>query len=138
MIDKHAEIRRCTYRWINEFFSHIPDWIILGWDDTVEMDPRWEFIGVNENYNEETDDECNKYHHVNPPMWSTYFLPYNQLDTRWFDNHREEVMDLGFTIICHDGDFMGLGINAAGYDFYEAYWIPLYKLRGLQWHDREK
>jgi hypothetical protein len=27
------------------------------------------------------------------------------------------------------------GIDGAGYDFYEASWIPLYKARGLQWHD---
>ena len=27
------------------------------------------------------------------------------------------------------------GIDGAGYDFYECHWIPLYKARGLQWHD---
>ena len=24
-----------------------------------------------------------------------------------------------------------------GYDFYENHWIPLYKARGLQWHETE-
>ena len=27
------------------------------------------------------------------------------------------------------------GIDGAGYDFYEAHWTPLYKARGLHWHD---
>lgn len=26
-----------------------------------------------------------------------------------------------------------LGIDGAGFDFYGTYWMPLYKLRGLQW-----
>ena len=29
------------------------------------------------------------------------------------------------------------GIDGAGYDFYEDHWIPLYKERGIQWHDKE-
>ena len=28
-------------------------------------------------------------------------------------------------------------IDGAGYDFYESHWIPLYKARGLQWHETE-
>ena len=27
------------------------------------------------------------------------------------------------------------GIDGAGYDFYESHWEPLYKARGLHWHD---
>ena len=30
------------------------------------------------------------------------------------------------------------GIDGAGYDFYEAHWIPLYKAIGLKWHDNEE
>lgn len=28
-------------------------------------------------------------------------------------------------------------IYDATYDFYEAHWIPLYKVRGLHWHKEE-
>lgn len=34
-----------------------------------------------------------------------------------------------------DGDVL-LGINGAGYDFYESHWIPLYHALGLEWHRR--
>ena len=29
------------------------------------------------------------------------------------------------------------GIDGAGYSFYDEDWIPLYKARGLQWHETE-
>lgn len=33
--------------------------------------------------------------------------------------------------------FDTIGIDGAGYDFYEAHWIPLYEARGLHWHEGE-
>lgn len=45
------------------------------------------------------------------------------------------MADCGFRIYESD-DFGGyiFGIDGAGYDFYDAHWIPLYKARGLRWH----
>lgn len=31
-----------------------------------------------------------------------------------------------------------IGIDGAGYDFYKAHWLPLYKARGLHWHKEDK
>ena len=27
------------------------------------------------------------------------------------------------------------GIDGAGYSFYDEHWVPLYRARGLHWHD---
>ena len=45
------------------------------------------------------------------------------------------LSECGFRV--YESEEFGLffGIDAAGFDFYEAYWIPLYRARGLQWHD---
>ena len=39
-----------------------------------------------------------------------------------------------FRIFEHDDFGYFFGIDDAGYDFYAAHWIPLYKARGVQWH----
>ena len=42
---------------------------------------------------------------------------------------------------CPDGHFESedfgclLGIDGAGFNFFHHFWIPLYRLRGLQWHE---
>lgn len=41
------------------------------------------------------------------------------------------------SIVCHRCGGSGTGIDGAGYNFYEAHWLPLYNARGLQWHDTE-
>lgn len=45
------------------------------------------------------------------------------------------MSDCGFRIYESDKWGYFFGIDGCGYDFYEAHWIPLYKKRGLQWHD---
>jgi hypothetical protein len=72
-----------------------------------------------------------------PCGWDTLFAPRDLCDEQWFDDHRAEVGKLGFYVFESDDYGTLLGIDAGGFDFYEAYWIPLYQLRGLQWHDTE-
>ena len=45
------------------------------------------------------------------------------------------MSDCGFRIYQHEEWGYFFGIDGAGYDFYSEHWIPLYKSRGLQWHD---
>lgn len=80
------------------------------------------------------------------PMWGTMFSFKDGIDEEWINGkylgpHLQEVADCGFRI--YDSEDFGilLGIDAAGFNFYEAFWIPLYKIRGLNWHkvdDTEK
>jgi hypothetical protein len=46
----------------------------------------------------------------------------------------QEVASTGIYAFEIDG-YLVLGINGAGYDFYESHWIPLYEALGYQWHE---
>lgn len=80
------------------------------------------------------------------PMWGTMWSFHDNIDNYWLDGEWAEdgektgleiMEDLGFTVI-ELGDWgYFFGIDGCGFDFYEAYWEPLYKARGLQWHERE-
>ncbi len=70
-----------------------------------------------------------------PCGWGTLFAPMDPCDIRWFDAHKDEVAKLGFFVFESDEYGILLGLDAGGFDFYDAYWIPLYRLRGLRWHE---
>ena len=47
----------------------------------------------------------------------------------------KKMSECGFRIYEHDEWGYFFGIDGCGYSFYDEHWIPLYKKRGLQWHD---
>ena len=69
------------------------------------------------------------------PMWGWLFRPNNNMDEEWIRKNTDKVGECG--IIVYETEEIGiyLGINGAGYDFYESHWIPLYLARGLKWHE---
>ncbi len=69
------------------------------------------------------------------PAWYILFQPKDNTDEYFIRENLQKVADCGFRIYEHDDYGIYLGIDGAGYDFYEAHWIPLYRSRGLQWHD---
>lgn len=71
------------------------------------------------------------------PMWGTMWSFGNSVDDHWLENedHLRLMSQCGFRIYYHSEWGYFFGIDGAGYDFYEAHWIPLYKARGLKWHD---
>lgn len=76
------------------------------------------------------------------PMWGTMWAFGEQLDNDWLDgkyceNGLQAMADCGFRIYEQEDYGYIFGIDGAGYDFYEAHWIPLYKARGLHWHKEE-
>lgn len=74
--------------------------------------------------------EENKYF----PMWGYMWQFSDSCDDWWLESHLQEMADCGFRIYESDEFGYFFGIDGAGYDFYEAHWIPLYKVRELQWH----
>ena len=114
----------CTRFWVSDSFDQLPSWLVTDRDD---FSYNWQFYGI--------DDETDEFGLVEEPMWSTYFMPNNSWDANWLKENKEAVAREGFTIICMDEELFALGIDGAGYDFYEEHWIPLYRLRGFQWHD---
>lgn len=74
------------------------------------------------------------------PMWGTLWSFGDSCDDWWLeeDNGIELMSRCGFRIYQSDDFGYFFGIDGAGYDFYESHWIPLYKARGLKWHDVEE
>lgn len=70
------------------------------------------------------------------PIWATLWSFGDSLDIDWLEsgNGISVMSECGFRIFFHDDFGYFFGIDGAGYDFYEAHWIPLYLARGLQWH----
>ena len=68
------------------------------------------------------------------PMWGWLWQFSDSCDDWWLENHLQEMTDCGFRIYEHDEFGYFFGIDGAGYDFYEAHWLPLYDIRGLKWH----
>ena len=71
------------------------------------------------------------------PMWGTMWSFGDSADDYWLsDGNGIRIMSqCGFRIYEHEEYGYFFGIDGAGYDFYEAHWVPLYKARGLKWHD---
>lgn len=70
------------------------------------------------------------------PMWGTMWQFSDSCDNWWMEEGDgvEAMSELGFKVWCSEEFGYFFGIDGAGFDFYEAYWIPLYKARGLKWH----
>lgn len=72
------------------------------------------------------------------PMWGTLWSFGERVDEDWARDNAQAVSACGFRVYeAEDGEVF-IGINGAGYDFYETHWIPLYEARGLQWHETEE
>ena len=73
------------------------------------------------------------------PMWGWLWQFADSADDYWLEEMDgiQIMSDCGFRIYYHEEFGYFFGIDGCGYDFYEAHWIPLYKKRGLQWHDPE-
>ena len=80
-------------------------------------------------------------------MWGTMFLVNDPVDKQRIkallqpiEDEKdelygyEEVGDTGIFAFDIDGKVV-LGINGAGYDFYEDHWLPLYEALGYAWHE---
>lgn len=85
---------------------------------------------------DESVEEFDGYYDIGEPMWSYWFEPKDSTDLNKLNEMSDEVAALGFVLIIdnEDGSVWGLGIDGAGFDFYESYWIPLYDLFGFRWH----
>jgi hypothetical protein len=80
-------------------------------------------------------------------MWGTMFLVNEPVDKRRIQallqpvedeedelSGAQEVGSTGISAFEIDEEVV-LGINGAGYDFYEHHWIPLYEALGYAWHE---
>jgi len=73
--------------------------------------------------------------HAWPAAWGECFHPTEPLDDAWMRAHAEQIARV-CGLLVYDSDDVGivLAIDAAGLDFIARVWLPLYRLRGLEWH----
>ena len=71
------------------------------------------------------------------PMWGTMWEFKDMCDEQWLENNLQAVANCGFRIYESEDYGYLIGIDGAGYDFYEAHFLPLYKARGLHWHKED-
>lgn len=72
------------------------------------------------------------------PMWGTMWSFGEILDEDWLEEGGIGLMSrCGFRVYRSEEFGYFFGIDGAGYDFFESHWVPLYRARGLQWHDPE-
>lgn len=74
------------------------------------------------------------------PMWSTMWSFGNSADDYWLEeeNGLELMAECGFRIYEQEDFGYLFGLDGAGYSFMDEHWIPLYKARGLRWHEKEE
>ena len=73
------------------------------------------------------------------PMWNDMWAFSNGIDNDWLEERGglQLMADCGFRIYEQEDYGYVFGIDGAGYSFLEEHFIPLYKARGLHWHDEE-
>lgn len=95
------------------------------------MDDGYELDTITDNIELEQDDGL--------PMWGTMWSFGDSCDDYWLEelDGIRLMSECGFRIYHNDEFGYFFGIDGAGYDFYESHWIPLYKARGLHWHETD-
>lgn len=73
------------------------------------------------------------------PMWSVMWSFRDSCDDWWLEEQDgiRIMSECGFRVYNSYKYGYFFGIDGAGYSFYDKHWIPLYKKRGLKWHDEE-
>lgn len=136
IIREYHTIRECAQLMVNDMFECVDSSLVTDADGWWE---NWQFMGRSdgEGYDETPVGDGSGLVYAEVPMWSTWFEPADSFVYDKLSNMYEELAEMGFTIIERDGVFWGLGIDGAGFDFYESFWIPLYKALGFKWHDED-
>jgi hypothetical protein len=120
--DDIIKIKEASREWIQRF-DRIPTEIV------------WKLYNADDEIVEITPTTAAEYDSF-LPMWGTMWSFESSMDNEWLDDEKnlQAMADCGFRIYMQENYGYIFGIDGAGYDFYEAHWIPLYKARGLMWH----
>lgn len=127
-----------------DMFMQCFDSSLITYDYPIEWMDHWTFMASETSYDDMYDEEeleeareNEELFRVNVPMWYTWF----EITDSWLldkiQRNAYEVSSLGFTLIYHNNELWGLGIDGAGYDFYEHHWIPLYRWLEFTWHEED-
>ena len=123
-------VRDATERWVSSMNAYPLRMIEILYKHNPED---WEEVT-------ESDEEEYEYYNDVFPAWGWMWSFDDSADDYWLEelDGIRIMSDLGFRVYKSEEFGYFFGIDGAGYNFYEAHWIPLYKARGLQWHDVEE
>ena len=109
-MDRKEQVRQ----FVRDHFENVPMWLVNGHDGFQDGELWWGNVDEME------------------PIWGTAFwFEDDPLMTKFVEQEQDAINDAGFSILYDYGvnDFpLALGIDGAGYDFYEAHWSPLYDM----------
>ena len=73
------------------------------------------------------------------PMWGWMWSFKDDIDDEWLEDHNgiQLMSECGFRIYHSESWGYFFGIDGGGYSFYDEHWIPLYRARGLHWHNED-
>lgn len=60
------------------------------------------------------------------PMWGTMYV-LDEKAERWALDNIDKVTEIGLRLYVLTSGTVVLGVDGAGFDFCQAYWVPLYK-----------
>lgn len=118
-------IYQATQKWVSQF-NEIPT-------DVVEIVKS--FAKKNGDVFEKIAGDEPEYGSYGLPSWGYMWTFDDWTDREWALNNLEAMAACGF--IVYKSDHLGIvfGVDGGGYDFYDEHWMPLYKARGLKWHE---
>lgn len=119
-------IKQATEKWIGEW-NAIPT-------EAVRIIINHDIDNGEESY-ELTEEREDAYGY--PVAWGTMWTFGESLDEDWALENKDILEECGIVAFYTETLGVVFGIDGAGYDFYEQHWIPLYKSRGLSWHDEK-
>lgn len=101
-------------RFVRDNFENVPMWLVNGNEAFQNGELWWGNVDEME------------------PIWAVAFwFEHNYLMGEFIAQEQDAINDAGFSILydADDGNEpLALGIDGAGYDFYEAHWVPLFEL----------
>ena len=120
-------IREAATEWVYGF-NAVPTAVV---ENLMRLDPD----DVREITPGERDEDANYL-----PMWGTMWSFGDSADDYWLEEEDglELMAECGFRIYEQEDFGYLFGIDGAGYSFMDEHWIPLYKARGLRWHEKEE
>lgn len=135
------ELEECR-SWVERNFSDIPgDLVVRAFSQSpedLELLAGGKCVECGAFYGEEHEGDCSFKNEPKeaiysaeefPAMWGWLFHPRYSSDEDWIRENAEEIAkECGFLIYESDETGILLGIDGAGYDFYEKHWLPLYQL----------
>lgn len=140
MIDAVGGFKEVTVKTIGDMvccYDYGQNGEIVGYDEETEMFTVELYNGEQVQVEDSDMDILSDSYYTGLPMWGTMWSFGDSCDDWWLEEGEgiKIMSQCGFRIYEHEEFGYFFGIDGAGYDFYEAHWIPLYKARGLQWHD---